>query len=274
MRPASFPPAPPRLDLVTPLISIIVPTYNRADFVPAAIDSVLAQTYSPFEVVVIDDASIDDTAARMQRFASDARISFLRNDRNVGIAPTRNRGIAASSGPYIALLDSDDVWLDRTKLEAQVARMVADPECALIGTDATVIDRDGRVTGSIRNMTSDAAIRRTLFVKNQFVTSSVMIRRAALDAVGVFDEAFGMMMEDYELWLRIARRFRVANLRAPMTGYRIHTGNITRGNHQASHDAFDRLYEKYRDSYPFAWILRVKMWRERRALGRLQGRVR
>lgn len=259
---------------MTPLISIIIPTYNRADFVPAAIDSVLAQTHSSFELVVIDDASIDDTVAKMKRFASDARITFVRNDRNVGIASTRNRGIAASSGPYIALLDSDDVWLDRTKLEAQLARMVADPECALVGTDASVIDRDGHVIGSIRNMTSDAAIRRTLFVKNQFVTSSVMIRRAALDAVGVFDEAFGMMMEDYELWLRIAMRFRVANVRAPMTGYRIHSGNITRGNHQTSHDAFERLYEKYRDSYPFAWILRVKMWRERRALRRLQGLMR
>lgn len=256
-----------------PVVSVIIPTFNRADLLPQAIDSVMAQTHPALEIIVIDDASTDDTADVMQRYSASAgtspRIRYLRNERNAGIAKSRNRAIAESAGPYVAMLDSDDVWLDSTKIAMQVESLERHPHVAVIGTDASVIDRNGRTVGAIRNLGSDRGIRATLFIKNQFVTSSMLVRRSVLDETGGFDEDIPIM-EDYELWLRIARRHPVANIRRRMTGYRIHDGNITRQNHRAFLDSFRILHARYGSSFPLAWVLRVKIWRERLALSRLQ----
>src|SRR4051812_7026351 len=105
---------------MTNRVSVVIPTFNRADLLPQAVDSVLAQSMSDLELVVVDDASIDDTPLVMERYATDPRVRYLRNEQNSGIARSRNRGIEATSAPFIALLDSDDVWLDRDKLRVQL----------------------------------------------------------------------------------------------------------------------------------------------------------
>lgn len=252
---------------MTNRIGVIIPTFNRADLLPGAVDSVLAQSVADVEAIVIDDASTDDTQAVLERYRDEPRVRVLRNATNAGIARSRNAGIAASTAPFIAMLDSDDLWLDRDKLAAQLDVLQRDPRCALVGTDAIVIDRRGRDVGSIRNLGSDRAIRSTLFIKNQFVNSSVLIRRTALDDVGLFDVDIPLM-EDYELWLRIARRHGVANLRRPMTGYRVHDGNVSRGNPRAGVEALRRLHAAYRGSFPWPWVLKLRMARERLAVMR------
>lgn len=251
---------------MTNRVSVIIPTFNRALFLPQAIDSVIAQTVGDLEIIIVDDASTDDTVAVVARYAGDPRVGYLRNERNAGIARSRNRGIEATSAPFIAMLDSDDVWLDRDKLAMQIAAMSRMANCALLGTDATVIDANGNAVGAIRNLASDRWIRATLFVKNQFVNSSVLIRRSALDDVGMFDEDIPLI-EDYELWLRIARRHCVANLRRRTTGYRVHSANISWRNQRARLDSLRILHAEYGDSFPMSWILRVKMLREWLALG-------
>ena len=253
---------------MTNRVSVIIPTFNRALFLPQAIDSVIAQTVGDLEIIIVDDASTDDTAAVVARHARDHRIHYLRNERNMGIARTRNRGIGACSAPFIAFLDSDDVWIDRDKLARQLDAIERTPGCVLIGTDASVIDRSGRVTGAIRNLARDRSIRATMFIKNQFVMSSVLIRRSALDEVGLFDEDFPPVMIDYELWLRVARLHRVANLRQRMTGYRVHGGNISRNSHRSTLDGLRIVHSQYGNDFPLAWILHLRMWRERIALAR------
>ena len=253
-----------------PFVSVVIPTFNRADLLPQAIDSVLAQTRSDIEVLVVDDASTDDTAAVMQRYAGDPRVRYLPNASNSGIAKSRNRGIVESGAPFIALLDSDDVWLDPAKLATQLDVIEQTSDCALVGTDAALIDRAGRVIGAIRNCASDRMIRMMFFVKNQFVLSSVLIRRSALDEVGLVDEHVPRgTIEDYELWARLARRHRIVNVRRRMTGYRIHDGNISRRHHRAFLEAFRIMHDRYRNDFPMAWILRIKMWRETRAIRKL-----
>ena len=141
-----------------PLVSVLVPTFNRAHLVPEAIRSVLSQDYAPFEVVVVDDGSTDDTATVInQEFGR--RIRYIRQE-NAGPGAARNTGIRASSGEYIAFQDSDDIWLPG-KLRAQVDALNRHPECALVYGKALSGTADGRPTdrvygGSGRGHTGDS----------------------------------------------------------------------------------------------------------------------
>lgn len=256
---------------MTNRVTVIIPTFNRARYLAQAIDSVLAQTLTDLDVVIVDDASTDDTVAVMTRYANDTRVRYFRNERNFGIARTRNRGIRQSTSPYIAFLDSDDIWLDRDKLERQLDAIARIPGCALIGSDATVIDSAGRATGAIRNVCGNRSIRATIFVKNQFVLSSVLLPRSVLDEVGLFDETFPPVMIDYELWLRIMRTHPVANLRQRTTGYRMHDSNISINSHRDTLAGLRIVHTEFGKSFPLRWVLQLRMWREQLALRREAG---
>ncbi len=207
-----------------PTVSVIIPTYNRAAFVTEAIDSVLAQTFRDVELIVVDDGSTDDTRDRLAAYGERIRLVC---EENHGVSHARNVGIRAARGEYIALLDSDDLWLPK-KLETQVAVMNAQPDLQLCHTEEIWIRRGVRVNQMKKHQKHGGYIFPNCLPFCVISPSSVMIRRALFDDVGYFDESLPAC-EDYDLWLRITKIYPVYFIETPLI--------VKRGGHddQLSH---------------------------------------
>jgi glycosyltransferase involved in cell wall biosynthesis len=185
-------------------VSAVIPVYNRPAAVRRAIDSVLAQTFQNFEIIVVDDASTDDTVAAVTAYL-DPRIKLIRHDRNRGGSAARNTGIRASSARYVAFLDSDDEWLP-SKLEKQLQVFEQSKDnlgLVYVGTER--IFADGLIQRDVPKRRDDLA-KRLLTVNVVGETSVGMVRRSALDAVNGFDEELPAS-QDMDLWLRLCEQF-------------------------------------------------------------------
>ncbi len=209
-----------------PVVSVILPVYNCPRYVGRAVESILAQTYTDFELIVIDDGSEDETLAVVSRY-TDPRIRLL-TQANRGLAGALNRGIELARGRYIGRQDQDDVAFPE-RLARQVAFMDAHPDCALVGTWAEIWREDERTKRTHAFPSDNADLKFRLLLDNLFVHSSVMVRRAALDRIGVYCTDPGRQPpEDYELWSRIAREYDVANLPEVLQVYREVEGSMSR----------------------------------------------
>jgi glycosyltransferase involved in cell wall biosynthesis len=243
---------------MNPLITIIIPTYNRAELLPFALKSALSQTFADFELLILDDASTDSTRETLEPYLKDERVRLVVHPENIGITANRNYGLSIAKGSYIAMLDSDDVWLDDCKLQRQKDILDTHPQCGLVGTDAKTIDIKGNVVGIIRNKSADRSIRRNMMRKNQFIQSSVLIRKEALDKAGWYDERIPIW-EDYELWLRIGALFELRNIPEPLTGYRIHEGNVSNESKEKSIRAYEMIYRLHKKEYPWSIVILTKI---------------
>jgi glycosyltransferase involved in cell wall biosynthesis len=215
-----------------PLVSVILPVYNGADCVGEAIDSILRQTFGDFELIAINDGSTrDDTAgvlARVAATAGDDRLRVVNLEPNRGLAGALNHGISIARGQYIARQDQDDVSRP-PRLAAQVRFLEHNPRCGLVGTRAEIWIGDAPSGRHFDHPTDNAMLQFDLLTNNPFVHSSVMIRRSALDEVGVYSTSRERQPpEDFELWSRIARRFTVANLPERLVIYRETPGSMSR----------------------------------------------
>jgi len=199
-------------------VSVVIPLYNARDVIRATIHTVLAQTWTDCEIVVVDDGSTDGSDAVVREFGE--RVRYIRQE-NRGVARARNRGVAESRGEYIAFLDHDDLW-HPTKLEKQVAVLDRRPEVGMVVTDVAHLDREGRPMGVVGAGYNPAEPFARLFVRGYVPTpSAAMLRRSVLASVGGFDERFeGAGLDDHELWTRIAARYEIANLPEPLTSHR------------------------------------------------------
>ena len=190
---------------MVPLVSVVIPTFNRWPLVAEAVNSVLAQSHRDCEVIVVDDGSTDATASQLAKLAS--RLKLFVTERR-GVSAARNFGVSQSRGHYIAFLDSDDLWL-RRKLERQTRFMDEHPEFHICQTDEIWIRKGVRVNPrAIHQKTSGDIFKRSLELC-LVSPSAVMMTRALFDRTGGFDEAFPVC-EDYELWLRISAQHQVA----------------------------------------------------------------
>ena len=193
-----------------PLVSVIIPTFNAARYITCAVDSALAQTYSPIEVIVVDDGSTDNTAQVLDPYkSSNVRYIFQRNSGSVGAV--RNRGIREARGEFLAFLDADDLWLPE-KLEQQIPVLLSNPKVGLVHSNFDYLDEEtGRmfaITRPRHKLVGRCYTR--LFFRNTIFASSVVLRRECLDDVGIFDEEIPSGVEDYDLWLRVARQYEFA----------------------------------------------------------------
>jgi glycosyltransferase involved in cell wall biosynthesis len=212
-----------------PFVSVVVPVHNTARYLRAAIESVLEQSYPHFELLLVDDGSADASAAIALDYAQrDRRVRVLRNERNLGIVKARNRGFAEAdpAATYFAVLDSDDVCMP-DRLQRQVEFLEANPDHALVGGHILVVDEHGDEVGARRYPTTYAEILQVITRYSPVAQPTVMIRRSALAAVGVYSEQFPRC-HDYDLWLRMAAQFKIANLDAFTLKYRI---SPTQGKH-------------------------------------------
>jgi glycosyltransferase involved in cell wall biosynthesis len=208
-----------------PAVSIVLPTFNQARWLDGAIESVRRQTFADWELLVVDDGSTDDTPAIAARYADDARIRYLPGPRTERAA-ARNRGIAASSGGLVAFLDTDDRWLPE-KLDRQVAALAAARDAGLCYTIARFVDAGDRPLALRKPPRAVAGnLFPALMRANLIIIASVVARRRCLDEVGGFDETLPVYgCEDWDVWLRIARRHPITVVDDELTLYRVHAGN-------------------------------------------------
>jgi glycosyltransferase involved in cell wall biosynthesis len=211
---------------MTPKVSVIIPTCNRAQFLRAAVESVLNQTFQDFEIIVVDDASSDETPQAARSFA-DGRVRYLRQEPKKGQGAARNAGIRAARGEYIALLDDDDEWLP-TKLRKQVALLRALPdEVGLIYTGYYRIDAASKRVLAEVMPTERGKVYDALGRGNWIGTcSTVLLRRRCLNKAGLFDEDLASGA-DYDMWLRVAREFEVDFIDEPLVRYSVHDRRIS-----------------------------------------------
>jgi glycosyltransferase involved in cell wall biosynthesis len=211
-----------------PIVSVVIPVYNGERFISQTLDSVFAQTFQDFEVIVVDDGSTDGTEAVLRTYAD--RILYIKNDHG-GPASSRNRGIAASQGSLIAFLDADDLWLP-TKLEKQVAFATNHPEYGIITTDAATFDETGVTEASAaahKHIPSGYVLKDLLF-DNWIGTSCAMVRRECFAKIGTFDQDAFVRGEDWVMWMRIAAVYPVYFLDDVLVHYRVHSQSYSRAN--------------------------------------------
>ncbi len=202
-----------------PRVSVVMTAWNGSAWIGETIESVLAQTLRDFELVIVDDASTDDTCAVIERF-DDPRIRLVRNTRNLGISPTRNRALALARAPYVAATDQDDLS-EPTRLERQVAYLEANPGVVLAATAAREL-RDGRTRLRYLGELDSALLHWRLFSRCDIVHSSICFRRAALEAHGLSYDADYPCSEDYLLFHRFAAIGDIVVLNEPLVTYREH----------------------------------------------------
>jgi glycosyltransferase involved in cell wall biosynthesis len=194
-----------------PRVSVILPCYNRAWAIEAAVESVLAQDFPDFELIVVDDGSTDDTLARLARFG--ARLQVVRQNRR-GVSTARNRGIRQARGELITFLDSDDLWRP-AKLSRQTAFFDSHPAALICQTEEIWVRHGRRVNPKTRHRKPAGWIFEPSLALCLVSPSAVMMRRALFDAVGFFDEDLPAC-EDYDLWLRVSCRFPIHLIDTPL----------------------------------------------------------
>lgn len=207
-----------------PEISVVIPTYNAARYVGAAVDSVLAQTFTDLEVLVVDDGSEDNTREVLAPYGQPVRYLY---QENAGVSAARNLGIAKSRGRYVAFLDADDTWLPG-KLELQRSALTCMPGVGACYSAHIVADEDLSPLGVQRSPRRAGALEDLLFRGNVVGTpSTVIVERELLERVGGFDPAFSQCA-DWDMWVRVARHTEFAYIGEPLVTYRQHANNMSR----------------------------------------------
>lgn len=194
-----------------PLVSVIIPTFNRAWAVGRAIDSVLEQDYRPFELIVVDDGSTDQTAEILARYGDQLTVVCRENR---GVSAARNAGVARAQGDLIAFLDSDDFWRPK-KLTVQVDFFTSHPDALICQTGEIWVRNGRRVNPGRRHRKLSGMIFTPSLELCLVSPSAVMMRKTLFSMVGGFDEALPAC-EDYDLWLRVTRRYPVYLIDAPL----------------------------------------------------------
>lgn len=208
-----------------PRVSVVMPVRNGAPYVARAIDSILAQTFTDFEFVIVDDGSTDSTPELLQRYqAADSRVRVDRREK-AGLVASLNRGCGQARGAYLARMDADDIAF-RDRFTRQVEFLDRHPQVAVVGSAVVRIDAAGREIKRNVCPTSHAEIVQALREYTCFTHPTVMLRAAALAAVGGYREAYARA-QDYDLWLRLSERYELANLPDPLLYYRVYPGQVS-----------------------------------------------
>ncbi len=213
-----------------PKVSVIIPTYNRAKFLPRTIDNVLCQTYQDFEILVIDDGSSDNTREIMQEYIKKhtGKIRYFYKE-NGGVPTARNLGIQLSNAEFIAFLDSDDIW-DADKLKYQMQYMDEHPQIYMCNTDVEYIDEDDKSLGYSKRRNKipfDGMVFRYVFQHHGIVTSTMVVKKCVFDKIGLLDENLPIG-DDTDIILRIAKSFQIGFIEKPLVKYRMHNMNISK----------------------------------------------
>jgi glycosyltransferase involved in cell wall biosynthesis len=208
----------------SPKISVIMSVYNCEKYLKESVDGILSQTFSDFEFIIINDGSADKSREILESY-KDSRIRLF-NNQNKGLTKSLNEAIGYSNGEYIARMDADDISLPE-RFEKQIKFLDANPECAMCGTWAEFIDEDGKYLRDYNTPVTDSEIKKEILFHNPFIHPSVMIRKSVFEKVGLYDTSF-RYAQDYELWTRIAIKFKTGNIPEKLLRYRLLKEGITK----------------------------------------------
>lgn len=206
-----------------PVVSVIIPTHNRAALLREALDSVRAQTFRDFELIVIDDESTEDIEAAVAGHAARPRVV---RQAHLGPAAARNRGIQEAAADFVAFLDSDDLW-HPTKLEVFLRAADQNPDCSIFYGPMSPIDLQGNPVPGRTKRCYDGWITQKLFCSSFVHVPTILCRKDALLAVGGFDAALPVC-EDYDLWLRLSVRERFGLIKEPLAKRRLHGDRLSK----------------------------------------------
>ena len=228
-------------------VSVIIPAYNAMNYLPKTVENVLKQTFTDFEVIIINDGSSDGVEEWVSTI-KDNRVKLI-TQKNQGASTARNNGIAHATGEYIAFLDSDDLW-EPTKLEKQVHCLDNNPGTGLVYAWILSIDAKGNYRGKIYANTTEGDVWKKLIERNIVRScSAAMVRRECFEKLGFFDTSL-KFAEDWEMWIRIATNYSFAVIKEPLIYYRHHANNKSQKYTQTIEN-FRIIIEKSFQSVPF-----------------------
>lgn len=231
-----------------PQVSVIVPVYNGEKYIEEALESVFAQTFRDFDVIVVNDGSTDGTEERLGKYRG--RIIYI-SQPNMGQSASRRKGLAAGSGPLIAFLDSDDLWLPK-KLERQAAFAQAHPEYGIVSTDVLSFNATGVVSPTLRKTysISNGFVVEKLLFGNWIPPSAALVRRECFDVVRNFDLPPPEHGEDWLMWMQIAAHYPVYFIDEVLVKRRVHAESVSSRDSERSMEHFFRNLEIMRNHIP------------------------
>ena len=227
------------MSMKSPKVSIIISAYNAMKYLPATVNSVLQQTFADFEVLIFNDGSSDKIVKWFHRL-KDRRLKFI-SQAHLGISQTLNLGIIKARGEYVAFLDANDLW-HPCKLQKQVSCLEHYPEIGLVHSWLMLIDNWGNFTGRVVKNDLSGWVEPKILERNQIGSPSVMIRRRCFDFVGLFDPQL-QTTQDWDMWIRMSRRYQFMALPEPLVYYRQHQNNISK-NWLVMETSFQATIEK------------------------------
>lgn len=224
-------------------VSVVIPTYNRADLLEKAVASLQSQTYKNLEIIIVDDCSTDHTFEIVQKM-DDSRIIYIKHEKNKGGSESRNTGIQQGSGEYIAFLDSDDQWLpEKITLQLEVFR--ENPDAGVVYTGVKVVESERLIREIVPENRGD--ILRELIKFNCIdTTSSIMVKKELLTKIGGFDTAIPSC-QDWDLYLRLAQITEFDYVKIPLVLFNQHPGERITTNKTARLNGHLYIYKKFRD---------------------------
>lgn len=236
---------------IEPLVSVIVPTYNRADYLIEAVESVCNQTYNNWELLIVDDGSTDNTVDVLVEYLKDDRIHYWHQD-NQGQSVARQKALDNATGEYVAFLDSDNLWFPE-RLQLGVTELSKDSDIAVAYGDVTTIDENGNET-SRTNMRRYSGRIAAQLLRDNFVTMNTsLVRRSAIDRVGGMRPTV-RRADDYDLWLRMSALFKFIYIPEYMAEYRVMDDQISSnkdGRFSSNREIIENFHKEYPDAVSF-----------------------
>jgi glycosyltransferase involved in cell wall biosynthesis len=227
-----------------PTVSVIIHTYNNEKFIAETVESVLNQTYKDYEIIVVDDGSVDGTRDALLPYMHGIRYHYKENG---GIASAKNAGISLSQAEFIAFLDHDDLWVP-DKLKLQMECFNENPQVGLIYAKYTSF-RDGKELRTKPEKGYSGWIFKALLAKSFIQTSTVIVKRECLNAVGPYDESFSLG-DEYDMFLRISKRFQCGFIDKGLTRYRVHETNASKNDFLFDNEnlgVYKKIYNNFTD---------------------------
>lgn len=221
-------------------ISVIMPVYNAEKYLKEAIDSILEQTYSDFEFIIINDCSSDDSEEIIMSY-DDERIVYLKNEENLGVARTLNKGLDAAKGEYIARMDSDDISLP-DRFSVQIDFMESNRNIAVCGTSVQLF---GSTNMLVRNSDNSKKSKIDLLFSSCLAHPSVMIRKSALNELNLRYDINFEKIEDYDLWVNLSRRYDICSIDKVLLKYRTHDKQVTQNYDDAVYSKLRNLKRRF-----------------------------
>lgn len=233
-----------------PRVSIVMATYNDSRYLADAIESVLKQSYTDWEFIIINDASHDNTDEIIRQYQRlDSRITYIQNAKNLGLAENLNSGVEIARGEYVARLDGDDYWSDATKLKQQIAFLDKNKDHGMVGSFAHAIDINGNKLYDVRYPSHDSEIRKIILKHNCFLHSTVVMRRSTVLKVGKYNNKY-RYAEDYDLFLKLGEVSKFHLLPKFFAKYRINPKGTTQSKYWKQMEEVVYILYNYRHSYP------------------------